>query len=111
MAESTGAYQENLDYLVDYAKDDWVGFSPIVGAATSLVRSAYSRESATDMVLALISDLLDQGVQAGDLTDSDEKPFVPWVLTKSEVLERIRADMVALPELPDSGDICWFAIL
>uniref|UniRef100_UPI003D91B2D6 hypothetical protein n=1 Tax=Gordonia sp. B7-2 TaxID=3420932 RepID=UPI003D91B2D6 len=73
----TDAYHDHLTYLVAYANDDWVGFSPIVGAATALTRPAPTRDRVTDLVLGLISDLLATGVLAGDLTDSDDETFVP----------------------------------
>ena len=83
--------------------DDWVGFSPIVGAATALARPTPTRDRVTDLVLGLISDLLATGVLAGDLTDSDDETFVPWAIDVPAVLVRISAEMTQLPDSRTPG--------
>jgi hypothetical protein len=102
-------YQERLDYLTQYAEDDWVGFSPITGAASKLLGSDYSVPAERELTLELIHDMLENGARAGDLTADPDHPFVPWDMDNDAALERIRRDMEALGHSPDSGEIGWIA--
>ncbi|MGP3775652.1 hypothetical protein ACTWJ8_33015 [Streptomyces sp. SDT5-1] len=61
------------------------------------------------LTLRLVSDMYDAGVVPGDLTESQDRPFIPWPGTKGEAISRIANEMKELPALPDSGDICWFS--
>ncbi|MEP9417625.1 hypothetical protein ABLE92_25230 [Gordonia sp. VNQ95] len=59
----------------------------------------------------LVGDLLDRGVAAGDLTSSDTVPFRGWPGATHDVMLRIRPAVDYLDHLPDTGEVCWFAIL
>ncbi len=107
---NTPEYATELQYLVDYAKADWVGFSPIVGAASSLTKSDYTREKLTTKIMELVTDLLDSGAMAGDLTASETEPFVAWPVSRENAIRRIETEMRNLPDFPNSGEICFFAI-
>ncbi|AEM87128.1 hypothetical protein [Streptomyces violaceusniger] len=102
--------EEEFKYLLEYAHDDWLGFSVISGAVASILGKGASQSQLREMTVRLIGDLYDRGVRAGDLTSSDAHPFAPWSTTKGETLDRIRSEMAKLPGLPDSGDICWFTV-
>ncbi|WP_431817902.1 hypothetical protein [Gordonia jacobaea] len=108
---SDSTYASELHYLVEYAQADWVGFSPIVGAAASLTKHDYSRHKLNATILQLVSDLLDNGAPAGDLTASETTPFAPWQLPRDEVLQRIRREIDELPGFPVSGEICFFTVV
>ncbi|KNA90917.1 MULTISPECIES: hypothetical protein [Gordonia] len=110
-AGSDSTYASELHYLVKYAEADWVGFSPIVGAAASLTKHNYSREKLNATILQLVSDLLDNGASAGDLTASETTPFAPWQLSRDEVLQHIRREIDELPDFPVSGEICFFTVV
>ena len=97
--------------MVEYAGSDWVGFSPIVGSAVTLMGAEYSLGSAHALIVRLIGALLRVGVRAGDLTSDDDHPFAPWPLDESDVIARIDRELRGLDTLPDSGDICWFTSL
>ncbi|WP_432588346.1 hypothetical protein ABVG11_25540 [Streptomyces sp. HD1123-B1] len=101
---------DEFRYLLEYAQNDWLGFSVISGAVAGMLGKGASQPRLMDMTLRLIGDLYDRGVRAGDLTSSDAHPFAPWDATKGETLHRIRSEMAKLPGLPDSGDICWFTV-
>ncbi|WP_432010732.1 hypothetical protein [Streptomyces cucumeris] len=105
-----GKYGEEFNYLLEYAHEDWVGFSVISGAVAGILGKGAGQPQLREMAIRLIGDLYDRGVRAGDLTSSDTHPFTPWGATKAETLDRIRSEMAKLPGLPDSGDICWFTV-
>ncbi|MGV9673368.1 hypothetical protein ACWDPV_22725 [Gordonia sp. NPDC003504] len=103
-------YERELTYLVDYARTDWLGFSAIVGSAAVLSRRDGTRGQ-QEFMFDLVGDLLDRGVSAGDLTSSDAVPFRAWAGRTHDVMLRIRQAVDSLGHLPDTGDVCWFAIL
>ncbi|MCX5345210.1 hypothetical protein [Streptomyces atratus] len=63
------------------------------------------------LLLRIVGDLYDASVRAGELTESTEKPFLPWHLEKADALARIATEVRHLSRLPDSGDIYWFTVL
>ncbi|PWK64548.1 hypothetical protein BCL76_115192 [Streptomyces sp. CG 926] len=103
------AYRREVDYLVRYAHDDWLGFSVISGSVGSMLGRGASFEEQLGLLLRIVCDLYDAGVRAGDLTESPTKPFLAWPAGRAEALARIAAEVRASCRLPDSGDICWFA--
>lgn len=105
-----GKYEDEFKYLLEYAHDDWLGFSVISGAVASILGKGASQSQLRELAVCLIGDLYDRGVRAGDLTSSDAHPFAPWGTAKGGTLDRIRSEMAKLPGLPDSGDICWFTV-
>lgn len=104
------AYRNELDYLIQYAHDDWIGFSVVSGSVGSLLGRGASFEEQLSLLLRIIGDLYDADVRAGELTESTEEPFLPWRLEKADALARIAAEVRHLSQLPDSGDICWFTV-
>ncbi|MFF7649162.1 hypothetical protein ACFZCY_04770 [Streptomyces sp. NPDC007983] len=108
--EARADYDAELQYLLQYARDDWVGFSVISGTVASLLGRGASRQELMNMTLRIIGDLYDRGVRAGELTASDAHPFSPWPVAKEGALDRIQSEMRKLSTMPDSGDICWFTI-
>lgn len=103
-------YERELQYLLDYARDDWVGFSVISGTVASLLGKGATRQELVSLALRVIGDLYDRGVRAGDLTSSEAHPFSPWSTEKQGTLDRVESEMRKLPGLPDSGDVCWFTV-
>ncbi|MCZ4096208.1 hypothetical protein G3I60_23645 [Streptomyces sp. SID13666] len=108
---SAEQYANELDYLVRYAHDDWVGFSVISGTVGGLLGRGATMDRQQELALRIVGDLLSAGARAGDLTASDETPFAAWEGNPAEVLARIAAEVRAMPGLPDSGDICWFTVI
>jgi hypothetical protein len=101
-------YAEELSYLSDYVHDDWLGFSVLVGTVGKLLGKGHTREEQTALLLRIVGDLLDEGAEAGDLTDDPGTPFTAWGTGRDETLARITAAVEELGRLPESGDICWF---
>lgn len=99
-----------IGYLLEYARDDWLGFSVISGAVAILLGKGATRQELTSVTLRVVGDLYDRGVRAGDLTASEVRPLSPWHADKQETLDRIELAMRKLPGMPDSGDICWFTV-
>lgn len=108
MEPSTEKYREELDYLVEYAKSDWVNFYPVEGAARVLVGADASAECHRQMVLRLVGDLFDAGVKPIDLTPPPGPPFRQWATDREQTLERIGREMAARKDSADFIDICWF---
>ncbi|MFF5778874.1 hypothetical protein ACFY7Y_18240 [Streptomyces virginiae] len=107
---SQEAYRRELDYLIRYAHDDWLGFSVVSGAVGGLLGRGASFEVQLGLLLRIVGDLYDAGARAGDLTESTSEPFLPWNADKAEALTRIAAEVEPQSRLPDSGDVCWFAV-
>lgn len=107
---SQDAYRRELEYLVQYAHDDWLGFSVISGSVGSLLGRGASFQEQLTLLLRIVGDLYDAGARAGDLTESTREPFLLWRMEKAEVLARIAAEVQSHSWLPDSGDVCWFTV-
>ncbi|MFF2785269.1 hypothetical protein ACFVT6_00595 [Streptomyces sp. NPDC058049] len=105
-----GAYRRELEYLIRYAHDDWLGFSVVSGSVGSLLGRGASFEVQLGLLLRIVGDLYDAGARAGDLTESASEPFLPWRADKAEALTRIAAEAEPQSRLPDSGDVCWFTV-
>ncbi|MFD9220172.1 hypothetical protein ACFWDI_09175 [Streptomyces sp. NPDC060064] len=104
------AYRHELEYAIQYAHDDWLGFSVISGSVGSLLGRGASFQEQLTLLLRIVGDLYDAGALAGDLTESTREPFLPWRMEKAEVLARIAAEVQPQSRLPDSGDVCWFTV-
>jgi hypothetical protein len=100
--------RENLEFLDDYASDDWLGFSGVTGMVVAARRSGKPDDLFRDIVLAVVRELLARGVRAGDLTGTGQPVVVPWPGAVDEVMSRIEREITALGRLPDSGEVCWF---
>ncbi|MBT2441809.1 hypothetical protein J7E93_17165 [Streptomyces sp. ISL-36] len=99
-----------MEYLVQYAHDDWLGFSVVSGSLGSLLGRGASFQEQLALLLRIVGDLYDCGVRAGELTASTCEPFLPWRMEKADVLARIAAEVQQQARLPDSGDLCWFTV-
>lgn len=104
------AYRRELEYLIQYAHDDWLGFSVISGSVGSLLGRGATFQEQLTLLLRIVGDLYDAGARAGDLTESTRDPFLAWRMEKAEVLARLAAEVQAHSRLPDSGDVCWFTV-
>ncbi|WP_051832899.1 hypothetical protein [Streptomyces katrae] len=104
------AYRRELEYLSQYAHDDWVGFSVVSGAVGSLLGRGATFEEQLALLLRIVAALYDAGARPGDLTESEQDPFLPWNADEAGALARIAAEIDAHSQLPDSGDICWFTV-
>lgn len=103
-------YRGELDHLVRYAHDDWLGFSVISGAVGTILGRGASAGARVELLLRLVGALYDAGARPGDLTESEDEPFRPWPLERAAGLARIAQEVGELPGLPDSGDVCWFTV-
>ncbi|NBH10966.1 hypothetical protein [Amycolatopsis sp. SID8362] len=106
MSTSNSSYQDDLDYLLDYAREDWVGLSPVTAVAGAVAGKGATFEELTSATLAVIGDLIDRGAVPGDLIEQDPG-FKAWSGTKEEHLRRIAAETKALGRLPETGEVAW----
>ncbi|MDA2811052.1 hypothetical protein O4J56_10430 [Nocardiopsis sp. RSe5-2] len=100
-------YREELDYLISYAKEDWVPFHPVQSGAEGTLLPGREDRS-IDITVRLISDLYDAGVRPIDLLATDDPPYAVWDLPKDAALARIRLALEGLTDSADALDICWF---
>ncbi|WP_410659963.1 hypothetical protein [Amycolatopsis sp. lyj-112] len=100
------SYEEDLEYLLNYAQEDWVGLSVVGGIAGTRAGKGATFDEMTSALLAVISDLIDRGAVPGDLVEGDPG-FVPWLGTKDEVLARFANEVRALRSMPETGEVCW----
>ena len=82
------------DYLLDYAREDWVGLSPVNAVAGAVAGKGATFEELTSAMVAVIGDLIDRGAVPGDLIEQDPG-FKAWSGTKEERLRRIAAETKA----------------
>jgi hypothetical protein len=105
-------YQDSLEYLIDYAREDWVGFSVITSDVADLAGRNTSLEERIPVFRKLISDLLDAGAKIGDFADTEGAPFVAWPGTKEENLDRMETEIRKLGgAMPQSYDVGWITFL
>jgi hypothetical protein len=60
------------------------------------------------IALGLIDKLFDDPRMAAGFPADDGRGFLPWDLSKSEILSRIKNEWDVLGREPDIGDIVWF---
>ncbi|KDN17660.1 hypothetical protein [Amycolatopsis rifamycinica] len=106
MGGADSSYQDDLDYLLDYAREDWGGLSPVGAVAGAMAGQGATLEQLTSAMLAVLGDLHDRGAVPGDLVEQ-EPGFRPWPGEKDEHLRRIEAETLALGRLPETGEIAW----
>lgn len=94
-----------IERFYDEARSDLVGLWQIVKAVE---RKNGRGEDPTEDVLSIVRALLGRGLRAGDPPYS-EGGFRPWPDQNVDVvLQRIRAEWLALGRTPDLPDIAWF---
>ncbi|MFC5804422.1 hypothetical protein, partial [Streptomyces formicae] len=59
--------------------------------------------------LRLISDMLDRGVQIGDMSSKKGETLVPWRVSKEAALSRVADEMRRLDDPMEFIKICWFS--
>ncbi|MCC3774093.1 hypothetical protein [Streptomyces sp. UNOB3_S3] len=106
--EKGEVYEEELEYLLDYARS-LLHFIPLRDSAEIAAGDDATEEQVQGVTLELIGDLIDRGVIVGDQTSGAREGFVPWNLSKEEALRRVAEEMKSREEDPtDFVYICWF---
>lgn len=103
------SYDEDLEYLLDYAREDWVGFSVVNAVAGRIVGRDAGFQALKSAMLTVIGDLLDRGAVPGDLMKG-EPAFSPWPGTKAQRLSRIEAEVESLGRAPCTGEVAWIHV-
>jgi hypothetical protein len=103
---SNSSCQDDLDYLLDYAREDWVGMSAVSAVVGAAATKGATFDELISAMLTVVGELTDCGAVPGDLLEQ-EPGFRPWPGTKEAHLRRIEAEIKALGRLPESGEVAW----
>lgn len=103
------SYQEDFQYLLEYAEDDWMPISTVSAVAASHADAHASFAKKVDTLVTIVGELIDHGALPGEIIANDPG-FAPWVGSREQLLDRFRSEVVALGRLPDIGEICWIHI-
>lgn len=109
MTEHAALAQDDFEYLLQYAEDDWVGLSVLVAESGYVLGEKASDEQILEVVLSTISDLMNYGAVPGYLTKGIPG-FTAWQGSKSDCLSRIREEVHQLGRLPYTGEVCWIHV-
>jgi hypothetical protein len=101
---SGSSWDEDLAYLVRYARGDWVGLSSVTAVAGTVAGEGATFDELVSAMLAVVGDLIDRGAVPGDLV---ARGFEPWPGTKEARLRRIATETEALGRLPETGEVAW----
>lgn len=107
---ATDSYDEKIDYLRTYARQDWLSLSIVLSWANIEIGVDSTVEDVVAMTLRMSADLIADGALPGDLVAGGPN-FVPWPGEAEEQLERIRSELstfVSRNEIPADFEICWF---
>lgn len=103
------AYQEDLQYIFEYAEDDWVPMTVVSTAAEDVAGVDATFEQLTNALVTVVGDLIDRGAVPGDLL-AEDPDFQAWPGSKDQMLARLRAEVQALARLPEGGEVCWIHV-
>ncbi|MGW0854396.1 hypothetical protein [Streptomyces sp. NPDC002690] len=106
---SAREYAEELDYLLRYCRTSSVYLFLVHDAAESLVPAGSSEEAVRMLTLRLIGDMIDSGVQVGDMSAREGEWVVPWGIPREAALRRIDAEMRKRDDPWELFASCWFA--
>ncbi|MGW8327833.1 hypothetical protein ACWGLE_08050 [Streptomyces sp. NPDC055897] len=101
-------YQEELDYLVEYARKSPVYFTIVWDAAESIVGDEAVEEQVRKTALKLIGDMIDRGVKLGDMSHHEGESVIIWELSRAEAVQRVAERMEKYSDPLDYVYICWF---
>ena len=99
--------KDYVEYIVGYAREDWLGFSVISPKVARLARDDAPVEDMIPIFRRIISELLAAGAEIGDFADTEGAPFVPWPGTCNDQFARVEQAIRQLGVLPMSGDVGW----
>ncbi|GAU65083.1 putative hypothetical protein [Streptomyces sp. NBRC 110611] len=102
-------YEEELDYLVEYAEMSPVYFNPVRDAAEGIVGKGGTEDQVQAVTLKLIGDMLDRGVKIGYISPREGEYFVPWGISRDEALQRVATEMKQYENPLEFVKICWFS--
>ncbi|WP_372409551.1 hypothetical protein [Streptomyces luteireticuli] len=102
-------YEEELDYLTQYAKTTPVYFTPVRDAAETVAGKGSTEAQIQAVTLKLVDDLLDRGVQIGDMSPLEGEAVIPWNLSREQTLRKVAEGMQKYKDPLDFIYICWFS--
>ncbi|MEU5126611.1 hypothetical protein [Streptomyces mobaraensis] len=107
MSKESG-YEEELTYLIEYARMSPVYFTPVRDAAEAVAGPEATEEQIQEMTVKLIGDMLNRGVRIGDMSPVPGEMVVPWELSHDEALRKVADKMQRIGDPLNFVHICWF---
>lgn len=104
------AYEAELTYLVQYARESPVYFVPVRDAAETVAGVGASEEDIQSTTLDLIRGMMSKGVRIGSMSPVEGEGFIPWELPPEDSLRRVEIEMRKHEDPLDFIEICWFSI-
>lgn len=101
-------YDDELDYLVQYARMAPVYFTPVRDAAETVAGERSTEAEVQKATLKLIGDMLDQGIKIGDMSPREGESVIPWNLTRDQSLRKVAEEMRRYDDPLEFVNICWF---
>jgi hypothetical protein len=101
-------YDKVLSDLIRYAHEDWLGMEVVASAVRDCFDHRPSYAEARPLVIHAVSDLIDAGASAGDLTAADSSwRFDPWPVSPEQAIQQITRDLEERDNYPEPGEIGW----
>lgn len=101
-------FNEELEYLHQYARKGVLYFIPLWDSAETLAGEGAPVACIREIALALIGTLIDRGVQIGEISRQADRDIEPWNDEKGIILSRVDEGMKHRKDPLDFVDICGF---
>jgi len=105
---SNDPFEEELEYLYEYAKKGLLYFIPVWDSAETLAGRGVPVPQTRQIALDLIGALIDRGVRVGKISQREDRDIEPWDDDKGAILSRIEEGMKQADDPLDFVDICGF---
>lgn len=102
------SFDEELEYLYQYARKGLLYFTPLWDSAETLAGEGAPSTQVREVALGLIGALMDRGVRVGDISQRANREIEPWDEAKSVILDRISEGIKRRKDPPEFMDICGF---
>lgn len=105
---SDDLFDEELEYLYEYARKGLLYFIPLWDSAETLAGEGAPVARVREVALELIGALIDRGVRVGEISRQAGRDLDLWDDEKDLILSRIDEGMKSREDPLDFVDICGF---
>jgi hypothetical protein len=105
-------YEKVLADLISYAHEDWLGMEVVASAVRECFDHRPSYAEVRPLAIRAVSDLINAGASAGDVTAVDSTwRFDPWPVSSEQAIQQITRDLEERDTYPEPGEIGWITFL